>query len=195
MAARDLSAAGRRPRLPLQVGHGLDERHPALHADRFSVASRQPRPAHVLHHVCLYRELHLPAQPRRGRARQVLADRPHAGRLVAPVCRPAHAGLLPDDAPRCKAQLYGERDRPVYRVALLRVHPVVPDRGVRDSPSSSGVYQGAQPSVHRRARPIRARLHRRRLYLDRRGQLQAVHRELCAPGRGRRRRPGDPDQL
>ena len=40
MAARDLPAAGRRPGLPLQVGHGLDERHPALHADRFSVAPR-----------------------------------------------------------------------------------------------------------------------------------------------------------
>ena len=35
----------------------------------------------------------------------------------------------------------------------------------------------------------------RRLYLDRCGQLQAVHRELCASGRGHRRRPGDPDQL
>ncbi|MFR7749752.1 MAG: alpha-amylase family glycosyl hydrolase [Collinsella sp.] len=100
--------------VPLQVGHGLDERHPALHADRFSVAPRQPRPAHVLHHVCLYRELYLSAEPRRGRARQVLAYRPHAGRLVAPVCRPAHTRLLPDDAPRCQAQLYGQRDRPVY---------------------------------------------------------------------------------
>ena len=110
----DLSAAGRRPGLPLQVGHGLDERHPALHADRFSVAPRQPRPAHVLDHVRLYRELYLPAEPRRGRARQVLAHRTHAGRLVAPVCRPAHAGFLPNDAPRCQAQLYGQRDRPVY---------------------------------------------------------------------------------
>ncbi len=70
---------GRRPGLPLQVGHGLDERHPALHADRFSVAPRQSRLAHVLHHVRLYRELYLPAEPRRGRARQVLAHRPHAG--------------------------------------------------------------------------------------------------------------------
>ena len=114
LAARDLPARGRRPGLPLQVGHGLDERHPALHADRLPVAPGQPPHAHVLHDVPVQRELRAAAFPRRGRQRQVLAHHPHAGRPVAPVRRPARARLLPDDPRRRQAQFHGQRDRPVH---------------------------------------------------------------------------------
>ena len=73
MAPRHLSARGRRPGLPLQVGHGLDERHPALPADRLPVAPGQLPHAHVLLDVPVQRELHPAALPRRGRQRKVLA--------------------------------------------------------------------------------------------------------------------------
>ncbi len=71
--AADLS---RRPRLRLQVEHGLDARHARLHAPRPRPPQVPPRPAHLRDALRLVGELRPAALPRRGRARQGLAPRP-----------------------------------------------------------------------------------------------------------------------
>ena len=79
----------RRPGLRLQVEHGLDARHAGLLPAGPALPEVPPPPADVLAHVRLQRELHPPALPRRGRARQGLADRQDAGRRLAeaaPTC-------------------------------------------------------------------------------------------------------------
>ena len=53
----------RRPRLRLQVEHGVDERHPALHVEGADPPALPPRPAHLRPALRLHRELHPAAVP------------------------------------------------------------------------------------------------------------------------------------
>ena len=56
--------------LRLQVGHGLDARHPELHLARADLPAVPPQRADLLDDVRLHRELRHAAVARRGRARQ-----------------------------------------------------------------------------------------------------------------------------
>ena len=87
-------AAGRLGRLGLrlQVEHGVDARHPGLHREGSGASPPPSRQHPVRAALRLLRELHPAAQPRRGRARQTLDPRPHAGRRVAALRQ--HARLL-----------------------------------------------------------------------------------------------------
>ena len=63
----------RRPRLRVQVGHGLDARHAAVPAPRTDPPPLPPRRAHVPAGLRLLRELRAAALARRGRPRQGVA--------------------------------------------------------------------------------------------------------------------------
>ncbi len=72
--ARRFDARGpRRPRLRLQVEHGLDARRAALHEHADSGAQPPPPQAHLQPRLRLQRELHPGLVPRRGRAPEGLA--------------------------------------------------------------------------------------------------------------------------
>ena len=93
----------RRPRLRLQVEHGLDARHPRLFRPRADLPLLPPQRADLRPALCLHRELRAAAQPRRGRARQGLADRQDARRRLAAVREPSrllrvHVGLSRQEA-------------------------------------------------------------------------------------------------
>ncbi len=83
VAGRLRTAGGRRPRLPLQMEHGLDARHARLCRARSHPPHPPSRRTHLRPRLRLLREVHAAAQPRRGGARQALDLRPHAGRRVA----------------------------------------------------------------------------------------------------------------
>ena len=84
---RDAAGAPRRPRLPLQMEHGLDERHAALHGARSAASPPSPQPDHVLVRVRVLGAFHPAAVARRSRARQALAARQDAGRRMAEAAR------------------------------------------------------------------------------------------------------------
>ena len=65
----------RRPRLRLQVEHGLDARHAPVHGPRADPPQIPPERPDLRPALRLHRELRAAAQPRRGGARQGLADR------------------------------------------------------------------------------------------------------------------------
>ena len=79
----------RRPRLRLQVEHGLDARHARVLPAGPGLPPLAPPRADVLAGLRVHGELHPAAVARRGRARQGLADQQDAGRPVAeaaPTC-------------------------------------------------------------------------------------------------------------
>ena len=111
--APDLS---RRPRLRLQMEHGLDARHAELHArgpDPPPVSSRQAdfRPA-----LRLLGELRAAAVTRRGGARQRLADRQDAGRPLAEIREFARLFRVHVGPSRQEAAVHGRRVRAGGRV-------------------------------------------------------------------------------
>ena len=70
MAGRDAARAPRRPRLHLQVEHGLDARHARVHEQRSDPPQVASQQAHVLADVRLQRELRAAVLARRSGARQ-----------------------------------------------------------------------------------------------------------------------------
>jgi 1,4-alpha-glucan branching enzyme len=84
-----------RPGLRVQVEHGLDARHAAVHGARADPPPAPPQRAHLRAALRVQRELRAAAQPRRGGARQGLADRQDAGRRLAEVREPrAYYGFM-----------------------------------------------------------------------------------------------------
>ena len=73
----------RRPRLRLQVEHGLDARHARLHVARSDLSPLEPRQDDVRAPLRLQREFRPADLARRGRARQRLAGRQDARRRMA----------------------------------------------------------------------------------------------------------------
>ena len=99
----------RRPRVRLQVGHGLDARHAAVHPARSGAPPLPPRRGHVPQRVRLHRALRDAAVARRGRPRQGLADRQDARRRLAALRQPA-AAVRDDVGPaRQEAAVHGRR--------------------------------------------------------------------------------------
>ena len=85
VARRQPAGASRRPRLHLQVEHGLDARHAGVRAQGSGAPAVGAQPRDVLDAVRVHRELHPAVLARRGRARQGRAARQDAGRRVAEV--------------------------------------------------------------------------------------------------------------
>ena len=75
VAARHRPGARARPRLLVQVGHGLDARHARVLRPRSDLPQVPPRRAHVPRALRLQRALRAAAVARRGRVRQGLAAR------------------------------------------------------------------------------------------------------------------------
>ncbi len=92
-----------RARLSLQVEHGLDERHAALHVARSAAPAPSSQPDHVLVRVRVLGALHPAAVARRGRARQALAARQDAGRRVAEAGELSPADRLHDRRTRARS--------------------------------------------------------------------------------------------
>ena len=126
MARRLTADLPRRPRLRREVEHGLDARHARLLPAGPDPPPLPPPRADLQPDVRLQRELHPPAQPRRGGARQAIADRQDAGRPLAGVCQPAGAVRLHVGSPRQEAAVHGPGVRPAVGVeprALARLAP------------------------------------------------------------------------
>ena len=112
VAGRDPADAPGRPRLRLQMEHGLDARHARLRRARAHLPALPPPPDDVLDDVRVLRELHPADQPRRGRARQGLAAGQDARRPVAATGeRPGAAGLHVGASGQAAA-VHGQRVRP-----------------------------------------------------------------------------------
>ena len=132
MAGRLAADLPRRPRLRLQVEHGLDARHARVLLEGLDPPSLPPSRADVLARLRLERELRAAAVARRGRAREGLALRAHAGRPVAALREPARALRLHVGAPGQAAALHGRRVRAGARVERAgRVARLAPARGCR----------------------------------------------------------------
>ncbi len=102
----------RRPRLRLQVEHGLDERHPALPGAGADPPAVPPQRDDLRDGLRILGELHPADQPRRGRARQGLDDQQDPAGHLAAVRHPARLLLLHVGVPRQEAHLHGLRVRP-----------------------------------------------------------------------------------
>ncbi len=105
-----------RPRVRVQVEHGLDARQPPVHLQGPDLPPLPPPPAHLLAHLRLQRELHPAHQPRRGRPRQGLAAGQDARRRLAAVRQPARLPRLHVGPPGQAAAVHGLRAGPGGRV-------------------------------------------------------------------------------
>ena len=185
MARRFAADLSRRPRLRLQVEHGLDARHARLSEARPDPPPLPPQRADLQHDVRLQRELHPAALPRRGRPRQGLALREDGGRPLAEAREPARPLRLHVGAPGQEAPVHGRRVRAALRVAPRRVAALAPARAPRPR-GRDQARSRHQPHLPRRAGAVGARLRPRRLLLaDRRRSRQQRVRVRADGARGR----------
>ena len=137
LVARRLAAGlPGRPRLRLQVEHGVDARHARLLRERPGVPPLPPQRVDVLDDLRLHRELHPAALPRRGRPWEGVAAREDAGRPVAEAREPARAVRVHVGPPRQEAPVHGLRARPgdgVEPRLVSRLAPPGPARARRRS--------------------------------------------------------------
>ena len=101
----------RRPRLRLQMEHGLDARHARVLLEGARPSPLPPPRAHLLDGLRLERELRAAALARRSRPRQALAVRPDARRPLAAVREPARSLRLHVGPPGQAALVHGLRVR------------------------------------------------------------------------------------
>ena len=151
-------AAGlrRRPRLRLQVEHGLDARHAAVHARKDPVHRRWHHNEHDLRPALrLLREFRAAAHPRRGGARQGLAARQDARRRLAEVRQPArllrlHVGLSRQEAAvhgpgvRARAREWNDEQGLDWHLLDDRLAPGRAAAGARPQPRSTA----SMPALH-----------------------------------------------
>ena len=85
VAWRVASDLSRRPRVRVQMEHGLDARFPALHEHRSDLSALSSRQHHLLAALRVPGTFHSRAESRRSRARQALVVMQNAGRRMAEV--------------------------------------------------------------------------------------------------------------
>ena len=136
--ARRHPGAARWAGLLLQVEHGLDARHAALHRARAHPSRLPPRRHHLRPALRLLGEVHPADLARRGRARQRLAAGQDAGRPLAALRQPARLSRLHVGPSRQEAAVHGLRDRPAARMEPRRRARLGPARRSRPMPASSG---------------------------------------------------------
>ena len=120
LAGRLPADVSRRTGLQPEVEHGLDERHPRLHAARAGPPQLPPRRTDLQPDLRLPRELRPAHVARRGGPLQGLAAGPDARRPLAEVRQPAALVQLHVDPSGQEAAVHGQRLRPVERVELRR---------------------------------------------------------------------------
>ena len=184
VAGREPAGAPRRPRLHLQVEHGLDARHARVHARGSGPPPLASQPDHLLDALHVHRELHPAVLARRGRARQ--------RRRCSTRCR-ATSGR---STRRC-ATLYGYMyGHPGKKLLFMGSefgqwrewnHDRSLDWHLLDDPAHAGLRRFVQDlnwHYHARAGAARVRLRPGRLPLDRL-QRQREQRRLVRALRAR----------
>src|SRR5215813_11544881 len=111
MARRDASDLSRRPRVRIQMEHGLDARFPALHEHRSDLPEVPSQQYHLLTALRIHRTLHSGFEPRRNCVRQALTPIENAGRRMAEVRQSSHVFGVDVRASRKKTALHGWRTR------------------------------------------------------------------------------------
>ena len=131
VAGRLAAGLPRRARLRLQVEHGLDARHARLLRPRPGLPAVPPQRADLLDDLRLHRELHPPALPRRGRAREGIAAPEDARRPLAAAREPALAVRLHVGASGQEAAVHGRRAGAGARVEPRHLAGLAPARRAR----------------------------------------------------------------
>ena len=163
---RQPARAPRRPRVHLQVEHGVDARHPSVHARGSGASPLASQPGDLLGSVHAHRELHPAVLARRGGARQALAPRQAAGRRMAEARGASDAVRLHVRPPGQEAAVHGQRVRAVARVEFRRQPRLAPARraGARgDAP----LHPGSELALLVGTRAARSGLRPVRLPVDR----------------------------
>ncbi len=194
LAGRLAADVRRRPRVRLQVEHGVDARHAGVLPAGPGLPPLPPPPADVQPRLRLQRELHPAAEPRRGRPRQGLAAGEDAGRQVAEARQPARAVRLHVGPPRQEAALHGPGARPGARVEPRAVTGLAPARGP-GAPGRPAPRARPQPRLPRPAGPVGGRLRSVRLLVAGAQRRRQQHRRVLprlARGRGRGRLRHEP---
>ena len=166
VAGRHPAGARRRPGLHLQVEHGLDARHPRLHAQGPGPSALGAQPGHLLGAVHAHRELHPAVLARRSRARQGLDARQDAGRRLAEAREPAHAVRLHVRPSRQEADVHGQRVRSVARMEP-RPQPRLASARGSDARGHAALRAGSQLALPGGAGAPRGRFQPGRIPLDR----------------------------
>ena len=175
----------RRPRLRLQVEHGLDARHARLYLARPDLSALEPRQDDFRPALRLRRELHPADFPRRGRPRQGIGGGQDAGRRMAALRQRARLLRLHVGPSGQEAAVHGPGIRPDQRMERRRGAALVAARSLAAS-GAAGAGARSQSALPRDARPLCARLRARGLPLDRRRRRRPVGAGVRALGRRRR---------
>ncbi len=139
-----------RPRLRLQVGHGLHARHSRLHVPGPDIPEVPPPAAHLPSHLRLLGELRAAPLPRRGGPRQGLPPRQDGRRGSRQVREPEASPRLHVRPARQEAPLHGRRVRPGAGVEPRPKPGLAPD-GRRPPRWSLGVDEGSGSVLSRDA--------------------------------------------
>ena len=147
----------RRHRLRLQVGHGLDARHPRLLRHPLRGAAGPVRQTAVQYAVLLQRAVPAGAEPRRGGPRQKDHHRQALGQLRGKVQPGAHPLLLYVHPPGQEAELHGQRAGPLPRVGREKA-PGLEPAGLPLPRQLPEIFRRAGPHLRQRAGPLRRRV-------------------------------------
>ena len=158
LAGRDPAFRRARARLFLQMEHGLDARHAAVHRARSDPPRLSSRRDHVRAALRVLREIHPAAVARRGRVRKGLADRQDAGRSLAEVREPARLLRIHVGASRQEAAVHGRRDRAMARMGSRRRDRLAGAAATRTMRAFSGWCAISTGSIAPSARCMRATL-------------------------------------
>mmetsp|Transcript_19533 Transcript_19533/g.58576 ORF Transcript_19533/g.58576 Transcript_19533/m.58576 type:complete len:456 (+) Transcript_19533:889-2256(+) len=185
------------PRLRLQVGPGLDERHPQLPRGPLGREARQARQAHLPRAVHAAREVDPAPLPRRGGERKGLPGRQDELPGLPALLRQAEAApnshRLPGGLAGAAASLHGRRDRPGQGVELQAIRRLARGRGggagqvlhLGVRPHGRVPEPQALPRRGRRAPRRRGGGHRQDLRVDGGGEQGRLPRGLhAALGKG-----------
>ena len=183
VAGRDAAGASRRPRLHLQVEHGVDARHARVRRQRSHLPPLGPQRSDVLAALRVHRKFHPAVLARRGRARQARDARQDAGRHLAEAREPARALRLHVRPPRQEAHVHGLRVRAVARVEPRR-EPRLASAAIPRASRHPALGARPEPRAGRAAGAAPGRLRPHRLRMDR---LQRFRRQrrLVHPARAR----------
>ena len=140
-----------RPRVRVQMEHGLDARFPGIHEPRSDLPALSSRQYHLLAALRVPGEFHSCPEPRRSRLRQTFAVIEDARRRMAEVRQSSDVSGVDVRASRQKAAVHGRRIRPAQRMeprhkSRLGFGAVAPPRRIAPSCSAS------QPHLQKRAR-------------------------------------------
>ena len=142
LAGRVATDRRRRPGFSLQMEHGLDERHPALHRARPGAPALSPERTHLRPSLRVRRTVHPAGLARRSGARQGLAIDQDARRPLAALRERAPVSVIHVCAPGQEIAVHGLRIRPGTRMESRPEPRLAPARRPR---ASRRAVTGARP--------------------------------------------------